>query len=73
LIAEEVLAIPASTLARLDWIGLAESVLNAPAGGFGGVAAYPDLETRAAVLALAPRQQPPAPRRQQTLRLPLPR
>jgi death-on-curing protein len=50
LIAEEVLAIPASTLARLDRIGLAESALNAPAGGFGGVEAYPDFETKASVL-----------------------
>lgn len=49
-IAEAVLGIPASTLARLDRISLAESALNAPAGGFGGFEAYPDFQTKAAVL-----------------------
>jgi death-on-curing protein len=50
LIAEAVLGIPASALARLDRIDLAESALNAPAAGFGEFEAYPELETKVAVL-----------------------
>jgi death on curing protein len=50
LIAEAVLGIPAERLARLDRIGLAESALHAPAAGSGGVDAYPEFATKAAVL-----------------------
>jgi len=50
LIAESVLEIPAEQLAQLDRLGLAESALNAPAAGFGEVEAYPDFESKAAVL-----------------------
>ena len=49
-IAEAVTGVAAEVLARLERIGLAESALLAPAGGFGGVEAYPDFETKAAVL-----------------------
>lgn len=50
LIAEAVLDISAERLARLDRIGLAESALQAPAAGFGGIDAYPEFTTKAAVL-----------------------
>jgi death-on-curing protein len=50
LIAEAVLEIPAQQLAQLERLGLAESALNAPAAGFGEVEAYPDFESKAAVL-----------------------
>lgn len=50
LIAEAVLEIPAEQLAQLKRLGLAESALNAPAGGYGEDEAYPDFETKAAVL-----------------------
>ena len=50
LIAERVLGLPAETIANFDRIGLAESALVAPWAGFGGVEAYPDFETKAAVL-----------------------
>jgi death-on-curing protein len=49
LIAERVLGLPAEAIA-IDRIGLAESALAAPQAGFGGVEAYPDFETKAAVL-----------------------
>lgn len=50
LIAEAVLDVPASDLAQLQRIDLADSALNAPAAGFGEVEAYPDFESKAAVL-----------------------
>jgi death on curing protein len=50
LIAEQVLEIPAEELGRLERLGLADSALNAPAAGFGGVEAYPDFELKVAVL-----------------------
>ena len=50
LIAEQVLGLPAELIAHFDRIALAESALAAPRTGFGGVEAYPDLETKAAVL-----------------------
>lgn len=50
LIAERVLGLPAEAIANFDRIGLAESALAAPHAGFGGVEAYPDFETKAAVL-----------------------
>ncbi|HEX3609425.1 MAG TPA: Fic family protein [Solirubrobacterales bacterium] len=50
LIAEATLGIDAERLARLDRLGLADSALNAPAAGFGEVEAYPDFETKVAVL-----------------------
>jgi death-on-curing protein len=50
LIAEAVLGIPAEAIARWPGIGLAESALQAPAMGFGGVEFYPDLIDKAAVL-----------------------
>jgi len=50
LIAERVLGLPAEAIANFDRIGLAESALAAPQAGFGGVEAYPDFETKVAVL-----------------------
>ena len=48
LIAEEILGVPATTLAQLDRIDLADSALNAPAAGFGEVDAYPAFPMKAA-------------------------
>ena len=50
LIAERVLGLPAEVIANFDRIVLAESALAAPQAGFGGVEAYPDFETKVAVL-----------------------
>ena len=50
LIAERVLGLPAEVIANFDRIGLAESALAAPQAGFGGVEAYPQFETKVAVL-----------------------
>jgi death on curing protein len=50
LIAEVVLGLPAETIANFNRIGLAASALAAPQAGFGGVEAYPDFATKAAVL-----------------------
>ncbi|HEV8688564.1 MAG TPA: Fic family protein [Gaiellaceae bacterium] len=50
LIAESVLGLPAEAIANFNRIGLAQSALGAPQAGFGGVEAYPDFETKAAVL-----------------------
>jgi death-on-curing protein len=50
LIAEQVLEVPAEDLGRLQRLGLADSALNAPAAGFGGVEAYPDFGRKVAVL-----------------------
>ena len=50
LIAEAVLGVKAEVIANFDRIGLAHSALAAPAAGFGGHEAYPDFETKAAVL-----------------------
>jgi death-on-curing protein len=50
LIAEAVLDVPAEKLERLQRLDLAESALAAPAAGFGGIDAHPDIETKAAVL-----------------------
>jgi death-on-curing protein len=50
LIAERVLALPAEAIANFNRIGLAASALAAPQAGFGGVEAYPDFATKAAVL-----------------------
>ncbi len=50
LIAERVLGIPAEVIANFNRIGLADSALAAPEAGFGGVEAYLDLATKAAVL-----------------------
>jgi death-on-curing protein len=50
LIAERVLGLPAEAIANFDRIGLAESAMAAPQAGFGGVEAYPDFETKVAVL-----------------------
>jgi death-on-curing protein len=50
LIAEEVLGVPAETIAGWPGVGLAESALSAPAMGFGAVEFYPDLIDKAAVL-----------------------
>ena len=50
LIAEAVLGVPAELIADFNRIGLADSALAAPRAGFGGVEAYPDFETKAAVL-----------------------
>ena len=50
LIAEVVLGLPAEVIANFNRIGLAASALAAPQAGFGGVEAYPDFATKAAVL-----------------------
>ncbi len=50
LIAERVLGLPAEAIADFNRIGLAESALAAPQAAFGGVEAYPDFATKAAVL-----------------------
>lgn len=50
LIAESVLGLPAEAIASFNRIGLAESALAAPQAGFGGVEAYQEFETKAAVL-----------------------
>jgi death-on-curing protein len=50
LIAERVLGLPAEAIASFERIGLAESALAAPQAGFGGVEAYAEFETQAAVL-----------------------
>ncbi len=50
LIAERVLGLPAEAIANFDRIGLAESASAAPQAGVGGIEAYPDFETKAAVL-----------------------
>jgi death-on-curing protein len=50
LIAESVIGLPAEAIANFDRIGLAQSALAAPQAGFGGVEAYPEFETKAAVL-----------------------
>jgi death-on-curing protein len=50
LIAERILGLPAEAIANFNRIGLAESALAAPQAGFGGVEAYPDFATKAAVL-----------------------
>ena len=50
LIAERVLGLPAELIAHFDRIGLAESALATPRAGFGGVEAFPEFATKAAVL-----------------------
>jgi death on curing protein len=50
LIAETVLGIPAERVAGWPGVGSAESALNAPAAGYGGVEFYPDVIDKAAVL-----------------------
>ena len=50
MIAEAVLGVPAERIADFNRIGLADSALAAPQAGFGGVEAYPDFATKAAVL-----------------------
>jgi death-on-curing protein len=50
LIAEAVLGLPAELIAGFNRISLADSALAAPQGGFGGVEAYPEFGTKAAVL-----------------------
>jgi death-on-curing protein len=61
LIAEEVLGVPAETIAGWPGVGLAESALNAPAMGFGGVEFYPDLLDKAAVLCVRLARNHPLP------------
>ena len=50
LIAEQILGVSASDLARMNRIGLADAALNAPAAFFEGQELYPEFETKAAVL-----------------------
>ncbi len=50
LIAERVLGLPAEAIANFERMGLAESALASPQAGFGGVEAYTEFETKAAVL-----------------------
>jgi death-on-curing protein len=61
LIAEEVLRVPAETIAGWPGVGLAESALNAPAMGFGGVEFYPDMVDKAAVLCVRLARNHPLP------------
>jgi death-on-curing protein len=61
LIAEAVLGLPAELIADFNRIGLADSALAAPQAGFGGVEAYPDFATKAAVLCWQSRQDHPLP------------
>jgi death-on-curing protein len=61
LIAEAVLGVPAETIARWPGIGLAESALNAPGMGFGGVEFYPDPIDKAAVLCVRLARNHPLP------------
>ena len=61
LIAEEVLGVPAETIAGWPGIGLAESALGAPAMGFGSVEFYPDLIDKAAVLCVRLARNHPLP------------
>ena len=53
-IAEAVPGVPAELIADFNRIGLADSALAAPHAGFGGVEAYPDFATKAAVLCCHP-------------------
>jgi death-on-curing protein len=50
LIAEAVLEIPAKKVAEDSSLHLADSALHAPLASFGGIEAYPDFATKAAVL-----------------------
>jgi hypothetical protein len=50
LIAEEVLGVPAETIADWPGVGLAESALSAPAMGFGGAEFYPTWSTGGSAL-----------------------
>lgn len=61
LIAEAVLGVPAETIARWPGISLAESALQAPAMGFGGVEFYPDVIDKAAVLCVRLARNHPLP------------
>ena len=61
LIAEAVLGISAEEIARWPGIGLAESALNAPGMGFGGVEFYPDVIDEAAVLCVRLARNHPLP------------
>ena len=61
LIAEEVLGVPAETIAGWPGIGLAESALGAPAMGFGEVEFYPDVIDKAAVLCVRLARNHPLP------------
>ena len=61
LIAEEVLGVPAETIASRPGIGLAESASSAPAMGFGDVEFYPDVIDKAAVLCVRLARNHPLP------------
>ena len=61
LIAEEVLGVAAETIAGWPGVGLAESALNAPAMGFGGVEFYPGPIDKAAVLCVRLARNHPLP------------
>ena len=61
LIAEVVLGVPAEAIARWPGVGLAESALEAPAMGFGGVEFYPDVIDKAAVLCVRLARNHPLP------------
>jgi death-on-curing protein len=50
LIAEAVLEMPAKKIAEDSSLNLADSALHAPFAAFGGIEAYPDFATKAAVL-----------------------
>ena len=61
LIAEVVLGVPAEEIARWPGVGQAESALEAPAMGFGGVEFYPDVIDKAAVLCVRLARNHPLP------------
>ncbi len=61
LIAEAVLGVPAERIAGWPGVGLAESALNAPKTGFGGVEFYPDVIDKAAVLCVRLARNHPLP------------
>ena len=61
LIAETVLGVPAERIAGWPGMGRAESALNAPAAGFGGVEFYPDVIDKAAVLCVRLARNHPLP------------
>lgn len=61
LIAEEVLGVPAETIAGWPGVGLAGYASSAPVAGFGGVEFYPDLIDKAAVLCVRLARNHPLP------------
>ena len=61
LLAEAATGIDAATLIQVSRTELLDSALHAPRAGFGDVDMYPDLETKAAVLAVRISRNRPLP------------